>query len=576
MDRPALGILDVARGVLEELDLDTVLERVLDAALELSEARYAALGVLDGSQRELSRFIAKGVEEATRAQIGSLPRGRGVLGTVIESHAPLRLADVGRHPRSFGFPPGHPPMRTFLGVPIRVRGVPYGNLYLTEKAGGAEFSAEDEQAVVALAEFAGVAIENARCYTGTRERRDELERAVAALEATTHLATVLGGETDLGVILELVAKRGRALVSARTLLIELAHGSELVVAAGAGEIPDGVVGQRVAVEDTVARQAIQQRRTLRLSEDLNRARFQEQGLGRLGVCASDGIVVPLVFRGGVHGVLLAIDRLEDGPSFTAEDVRLLEAFAATAATAVAMGQAFASERQSQRLAAAEGERRRWARELHDETLQNLSALRVGLARAERSGEPEAVAEAVRGAAQLLEEGIANLRALITDLRPAALDELGVQAAIEALVDRSKRHGIEVDLSVELAFEQRGRATRYLPELETAMYRIVQEALTNAVRHGGAKRALIEIRELPDGVRLLVRDDGCGFDAAAELAGFGLLGMRERADLLGGELLIESAPGGGTTVSAHLPVAQRLGRDVDSPDSAAGPSVAVAR
>jgi len=559
VDRPALGILDVARGVLEELDLDTVLERVLDAALELSEARYAALGVLDGSQRELSRFIAKGVEEATRAQIGSLPRGRGVLGTVIESHAPLRLADVGRHPRSFGFPPGHPPMRTFLGVPIRVRGVPYGNLYLTEKAGGAEFSAEDEQAVVALAEFAGVAIENARCYTGT-----------------THLATVLGGETDLGVILELVAKRGRALVSARTLLIELAHGSELVVAAGAGEIPDGVVGQRVAVEDTVARQAIQQRRTLRLSEDLNRARFQEQGLGRLGVCASDGIVVPLVFRGGVHGVLLAIDRLEDGPSFTAEDVRLLEAFAATAATAVAMGQAFASERQSQRLAAAEGERRRWARELHDETLQNLSALRVGLARAERSGEPEAVAEAVRGAAQLLEEGIANLRALITDLRPAALDELGVQAAIEALVDRSKRHGIEVDLSVELAFEQRGRATRYLPELETAMYRIVQEALTNAVRHGGAKRALIEIRELPDGVRLLVRDDGCGFDAAAELAGFGLLGMRERADLLGGELLIESAPGGGTTVSAHLPVAQRLGRDVDSPDSAAGPSVAVAR
>ncbi len=276
-------MLEVARSVLAELDLETVLERVLEAARGLTDARYAALGVLDESRSELARFLTLGIDEAERAEIGDLPRGRGVLGELIERPEPLRLAQVGRHPRSWGFPPGHPPMNAFLGVPIVVRGLPYGNLYLAEKVGGAEFSAEDEDAVVLLAEFAGVAIDHAGRYTGARTRQDELERTIATLDATTQITKAVGGETDLGVVLELIAKRGRALVSARALLVELAHGGELEVATAAGEFPAELVGERFPLAETVASAALRTRRTQRLEDELNRTRFDQHGLGRFGL-----------------------------------------------------------------------------------------------------------------------------------------------------------------------------------------------------------------------------------------------------------------------------------------------------
>src|SRR6185312_11476760 len=263
-----------------ELDLDVVLERVLRSAQELTEARYAALGVLDDSRTELARFLTRGIDKQTRIAIGNLPRGRGVLGVLIERPEPLRLADVSEHSRSYGFPHAHPPMHSFLGVPILVEGIPFGNLYLTEKAGGEQFSDADEQAVMVLADFAGVAIDHASRYTGASEHRDELQRTVAALEATTQIARAVGGETDPEVVLRLVAKRGRALVSARGLLIELARGSELEVAAGAGEIPSELVGTRLPLTGTVAAQAMRTGRTQRLEEVLNRARFEEHGLGR--------------------------------------------------------------------------------------------------------------------------------------------------------------------------------------------------------------------------------------------------------------------------------------------------------
>ncbi len=462
--RTAQGLLDVARGVIAELDLDVVLDRVLQSARKLTGARYAALGVLNESRTELSRFVTAGIEESAHAEIGELPRGRGVLGELIEHPAALRLPDVGAHPRSFGFPVGHPPMRTFLGVPIPIGGGVFGNLYLTEKAGGEQFTAADEEAVTLLAELAGVAIDHARRYAGARQRRDELERTVAALDATTQFARAIGGETDLQVILELVAKRGRALVSARALLIELYRGRELLVAAGAGEVSPELIGRRVALEDTVAGQVLQTRRTQHLDE-LNRARFDEYGLGGFGVHAAGGLAVPLVFQGHIYGVLLALDRLQDGPRFSVDDQRLLEAFAASAATAVATAQSVASEQQRQRLAAAEGERGRWARDLHDDTLQSLSALQIRLANARRVGRPEALEEAVDEAIGHLREGITDLRALIADLRPAALDELGVEAALEGLAERTKRHGIEVDVSIDLAYEGHRDDSRHTPELE---------------------------------------------------------------------------------------------------------------
>jgi signal transduction histidine kinase len=552
----ARAVLDVARDVLADLDLEAVLKKVLASARELTEARYAALGVLDSDGRRLERFLTLGIDEATRSAIGPLPTGRGVLGTLISHPAPLRLPDVGSHPQSYGFPIGHPPMGTFLGVPVVVGGRPYGNLYLTDKAGGQEFSVDDQEAVELLAEFAGVAIDHARRFTGSEARRRDLQQTVGALDATLQIARALGGQTDLDAILTLVAKRGRALVSARMLVVEYRQGSELVVAAGAGDLPPGTIGRRIDAAESMASMALRTLRPQRLEDELNRMRFEQHGLGTLGVEAEAGIAIPLVFRGKAYGALIAVDRLEDGPRFTADDVRLLEAFAASAATALATAQSVADERRELRLAASEQERGRWARELHDETLQGLAALRIGLSAAQKAGDPGAIRDAMGRAVDQLDAEIAGLRSLITELRPAALDELGVEAAIVALAERAGRGGLDVDTSIDLAYEQGRAATRHVAELETAMYRIVQEALTNAHKHGGAARAVVEVEETETSVRVVVRDDGAGFDPAQRADGFGLLGMHERVELVDGSLEIESAPGAGTTIRALLPAQRR--------------------
>jgi signal transduction histidine kinase len=270
-------------------------------------------------------------------------------------------------------------------------------------------------------------------------------------------------------------------------------------------------------------------------------------------------VVPLVFRGRGYGVLIAVDRLRDGPAFTADDERLLEAFAASAATAVATAETVETERRRQRLAAAEQERARWARELHDETLQNLAALRLRLvSQLRRRGPERLLIEAVTDAVADLQREIATLRALITDLRPSALDDIGTKAAVEDLAERARNRGLEVSVAIDLAYEQGRQPARHTPELETGMYRIVQEALNNAQRHGGAERASVRIEEDQTAVHVIIRDDGRGFDPEAPRAGFGLIGMQERAELLGGTLEITSAPGEGTAVQATLP-AQRRGQ-----------------
>lgn len=551
-----LGVLDVACGVVSDLDVDVVLERLLKAARELTGARYAALGILDRSRTELERFITSGLDEGTRERIGALPHGRGVLGELIADPRPLRLADVGAHPHSYGFPSGHPAMKTFLGVPVVVAGEVFGNLYLTEKPDEEEFTEDEERALVRLAKFAGVAIDHARRYSGVDHQRSELKRTVQALDATVQIARAVGGETDLKKILELVAKRGRALVSARALVIEHERGGEMMVATGAGELVPGLIGQSVDARDSLAGAALRTSSTLRLEDEPNRARFERHGLGRLGFHANAGLVVPLIFRGQGYGVLIAVDRLKHGPTFTSDDQRLLEAFAASAATAIATARSVELERVSQRLAAAEQERARWARELHDDTLQNLAALRIGLAGQLRRGGPETLTEVVRDAVGQLESEIANLRSLITELRPTALDELGVHAAIEALGERARRDGLEVELRIELAG---GQAERHGIELETALYRITQEALTNARKHGGARRALIEIQAYDHHLHLSVQDDGRGFDPHAKTVGFGLHSMSERAELLGGTLEITSALGRGTEIAADLPTSRVSGR-----------------
>lgn len=551
-----MTVLRLARSVLGDLDVSSVLERVIEAAQQLTSARYVALGVLDESRESLERFITVGIDDPARRAIGPLPTGRGVLGELIRNPKPLRLADVGLHPRSYGFPIDHPPMRSFLGVPVLVDGKPYGNLYLTEKQTAHEFTEEDEAAVIVLAEFAGIAIDHARRFSGSETRRKELERTIAALDATIQISRAVGGQTDLKAILELVAKRGRALVSARALVIEQLRAEELLVAACAGDVPRDLIGRRMKLADSVASGAMRTLTTQRVEDEPNRIRFERHGLGQLGLRAQAGLVVPLAFRGATFGVLVAIDRVEDGPHFSSDDVQLLEAFAISAATAIATAESVAAERRSQRLAAAEQERTRWARELHDETLQGMASLRLGLGAALRSGRTDALADAVRQSLEYLDDEIAGLRALITDLRPASLDQIGAEAAIEALADRCRGLGLEVDVHLDLAYEQSRAPERLDGELEIAIYRIVQEALTNARKHGGAQRAVVDVREGEITVDLSVRDDGSGFEPSSPTNGIGLVGMRERVELLNGTLTISSMPGQGATVAASFPVRRR--------------------
>jgi PAS domain S-box-containing protein len=338
-----------AERMLGESDVERLIDLVLALARELTAASYAGFGETSdagagGSGTPiLERFVASGVEAEVELGIGRRPRGLGVLGEVLRDPAPLRLADIGMHPHSYGFPEGHPSMRTFLGAPIFGGGRLIGALFVAEKARGEVFTQDDEDAIVALAGLAGTAIDNARRQGRERLRRGELEHALTKLEAMTEVNRAIGDEIDLEVVLGLVAKRGRALVGARVLLIELDHGDELLIAAGAGEVPDGLVGATMPPAGTFAQQAMAAGRGIHIGDHLGRAQLNEVGVDRRGITAQAGFVVPLLFRGRALGALLAIDRLKGGPSFTAADAELLEAFAATAATAVALARTVASD-----------------------------------------------------------------------------------------------------------------------------------------------------------------------------------------------------------------------------------------
>jgi signal transduction histidine kinase len=544
-------LLDVGRSLIAELDPDAVLRRLLDVARELTGARYAAIGVLDARRERLEQFITAGIDEETHREIGDLPRGRGVLGVLIDEPRPLRLKDVGMHPRSYGLPLAHPPMTTFLGVPIVIDGQAWGNLYLTEKADREEFTDDDEDAVSVLADWAANAIANSRLYRDVRQRRDELERTLRGLETMTEVSRALGGETDVERVLELVAKRSRALIDARATEIALLDGDAFVVAAAAGEGVEGLPGRRVPVDESIASAALRSGRPQRFDEVPSEL-FAHRELN-----ARSAIVTPMLFKNRPVGFLMAFDRRGAAAGFTEEDERLLQAFAASASTAVATAQTASTELLRRSIEASEQERRRWARELHDETLQHLAGLRVLLSGARRGGDRKRIDAAIEDALELLAEGIANLRGLITELRPAALDELGAQAAIEALVTRvSEQSALDVVADISLAYENGTAGERHTIEVEATMYRLVQEALTNAVKHAGADRVEVAIDDGSGTIDIEVRDDGRGFDPEDSGAGFGLLGMRERVGIVNGTLEVRSQPGRGTTVHARIPGARR--------------------
>ncbi|HEU4738229.1 MAG TPA: GAF domain-containing sensor histidine kinase [Solirubrobacterales bacterium] len=540
-------LLDVGSNILSELDLEVVLKSVAEAARELTGARYAALGVLDRERRELERFINVGIDEETRRDIGNLPRGRGVLGELIREPSPLRLRDVNAHPHAYGFPPGHPPMHSFLGVPIAVRGEIYGNLYMTEKQGAAQFDESDEEAAVTLAGWAGIAIENARLYTSLSEREAETEQALRQAETSVDIARTVGGETDVERVLDLIVKRARALVDARALLVLLRDGDHLYVAARAGEIGDDVADFEVPLDDAVFGAAMEER----VSQRLNRASPPSKARLRERLGAETALVVPLLFRGRAVGTLVALDHeAGDGIEFDQEDMRLLQSFAASAATAVATAQTVESDRLRQQVEAADKERERWARELHDDALQGLAAIRITLATALQSrGDQRAarIESAAEEAMARLEGQINELNRLINDLRPAALERLGLAGALQALAEESAaRGGIDVEATVEIDETPGG-------DEERLVYRLVQEALTNVVKHAEATRVEVAVVGGNEEIRIAICDDGRGFDLALVSGGRGLIGMRERIELFGGSIEVGSKPDEGTKIAATVPL-----------------------
>ncbi len=443
-------------------------------------------------------------------------------------YAALGILDEGGRERE-RFIHGRPPKPDFLGVPIVVRGQVYGKLYLSAKEGGGDFDAADEEATTILAEWAAVAIFNIRLYGQSEEERGALERAVHGLEATTEIARAVGGETDRARVLETIAKRARTLVGARSLLVLLRDSGRSEVVAAAGECGDAPVGRYVTVERVGS----------------------EEGLGAaqgIGLDARAALVVPLDFRGRRLGAIVALDRLEEGPRFHPEDERLLAAAATSAATAVATVQSVTEERLRQNLMAAERERARWARELHDSVLQGMGSRRLLLSSALKSGDPERLTGAVEEGLREVGRDIDDLRGLITELRPATLDQLGLVAALEDLAERV-RHSAAIELVTDLRLD----AERLDTELETVVYRLVQEALTNIVKHARADRIDLQIQGREDRLDVLISDDGQGFDPVGRYSGFGLTGMRERVELAGGELQIESGSGAGTRVMASVPL-----------------------
>lgn len=534
------GLIEAGIALSSELSLDDLLQRLVDTAAALTGARYAALGVIDERRLGLERFVTTGIDEQTRAEIGDPPLGRGILGTLIREDRPLRLHDLTEDPRSVGFPPGHPPMRTFLGVPVRVRGVVYGNLYLTEKEGGEDFTADDEELVTLLAGQAGVAIENARLFAAST-------RWIRQLESLGEIGSALVAELDLDVVLRLVVSRVREVVDARLVAILLpGPGGQLRVAAADGELAEVALGLPGLSEASKAAQVMARRRSERIDWIVDDPEFDPSSIRALGTTSA--MYVPLVVKGRAIGVLTVHDRVGRDSRFSEGDLRLVEMFANRAAIAIDVSQRVEREALRTFVRAQELERARFARELHDETGQALTAILLGLrsiAAATTTEERDAAIESLR---ELATAALADVRQLALELRPKALDDFGLAAALEHL---TARVATQSGLVVDLEGVPEGRLDR---EVETAVYRMVQEALTNVVKHAEARHVSVVLAVRADALSVLIEDDGRGFDpACAPDDRLGLVGMRERLALLGASLHVDSRPGGGTTLRATIPL-----------------------
>ncbi|HZN21209.1 MAG TPA: GAF domain-containing sensor histidine kinase [Gaiellaceae bacterium] len=534
-------LVEAGIALASELSLDALLQRIVETAAELTDARYAALGVVHPSGRGLERFLTTGIDAKTYAAIGEIPQGRGILGVVMRETKPLRLHDIADDPRSVGLPPNHPPMHTFLGAPILLRGVAFGNLYLSEKRDGGDFTEDDEDLIQLLAAQAAVAIENARLYESST-------RWLRQLESLNEIGNALAAQLELEPLLAMVATRLRELVSARLVLIALPDTEDaLRVAAADGDIASTQVGTRLELHGSKVGRVLERGRSERVDSVLDDAEVDQRTARELGITTA--LYVPLIVHGEAIGVVAAHDKLGDDGHFDDDDLRLSESLAARAAIAVDLSERVTRDGMRKVVEAQELERKRLARELHDETGQALTSILLGLKSLEQALDSDEGREGVASLRDLVVATLQDVRRLAVELRPSALDDFGLAPALERLVDTYGRQAaVPVHLEITLGDD------RLPAEVETTLYRMVQEALTNVAKHADATSISILLTRTASSVRLVVEDDGAGFEpGGARDGGLGLPGMRERVALLDGRLRVESAHGKGTTLVAEVPI-----------------------
>jgi two-component system, NarL family, sensor histidine kinase DevS len=518
------GLLRANAAVAAELSLPVVLRRIVEAARELLGARYAALGVI-GRDGVLEQFVHAGMDDEVVAEIGGLPRGRGILGLLISDPVPIRLADLARHPASAGFPGGHPPMRAFLGVPVRVGDEVFGNLYLTERAGGGEFTAEDEELAIALAAAAGGAIANARRFTESEQRH----RWLAASAELTPL--LLSGEAAQPY--ELIVQHAVAAAEADFAWLVLPHAAgEARVMAAAGPVAAGLAGRTVPLEGSLGGRAMLTGKPF-LADDyrtVSSAITLDADVGRI-------MVVPLMAGEQVLGALI-LGRLAARPGFADVSLQMAASFGAQAAVAVELSRARADQVALARME----DHDRIAADLHDHVIGELFALGMGLQGLASRVSAVGDAERLSGYVDSIDSVISKIRASIFQLQPRDHEAAGLQAQLtELAAEHTPQLGFTaaihftgpVDSSVDAA-------------LAGDILAVTREALSNCARHARATTAGIAVTAANGVITVEVTDNGRGIGTPARSSG--LANMRHRAERNGGTLQITTPPGGGTQLT----------------------------
>ncbi|MDH6623102.1 signal transduction histidine kinase [Streptomyces sp. LBL] len=530
------SLLEALLSVGRELDLEQALHSIVEAAAVLVDAEYAALGVIGPDGRRLSAFHTVGVSEEQIDRIGPYPEGHGILGELIRHPEPLRLAKISQHPASYGFPAHHPPMNTFLGVPIRVRGQVFGNLYLTEKRGGAQFEEEDVSVTLTLAVAAGVAIDNARLYEESRLR----ERWLRANADITH-NLMSGG--DRAEFLALIAERAREITGSALAAVALpmADAGALAVEIAVGTDAEAHRGLVLSMDRSLMGLAFSGAAPVTSADVAHdeRISLEPPRFGGLG----PAVAVPIgTGEAGARGVVL-LARDTGRPVFSATETETLQAFAAQAAVAMEL----AERRQDAEEVAVLKDRDRIARDLHDLAIQRLFATGMTLQSAGRFIDHEEASERVVRAVDDLDETIKIIRSTIFGLRTReGAGEAGLRdRAVRVVGEAAPVLGFAPSVRMEGLLD-----TDVRKEIADHVVAVLSEALTNVARHARADRA--EVLLAADGreVRLSVTDNGVGIPDDGHRSG--LRNMAERAEQLGGRLELGKPEGGGTTLVWRAP------------------------